>query len=86
MSQEQKIVFSNDAFGRHYSYDIFDDAHGAAKCIDRAKDYYANIVMPYGMQVANKLSKQIQDMNLDIDMIAPAWYYLEATCQAVSGI
>ena len=27
--------------------------------------------MPYGMQVANKL-KQIQDMNLDIDMIAPA--------------
>lgn len=69
---EQKIVFSNDAFGQHIaSYDIFDDAHGAAKCIDRAKDYYANIVMPYGMQVANKL-KQIQDMNLDIDMIAPA--------------
>ena len=69
---EQKIAFSNDAFGQHIaSYDIFDDAHGAAKCIDRAKDYYANIVMPYGMQVANKL-KQIQDMNLDIDMIAPA--------------
>ena len=69
---EEKILFSNDAFGQHIaSYDIFDDAHGAAKCIDRAKDYYANIVMPYGMQVANKL-KQIRDMNLDIDMIAPA--------------
>lgn len=69
---ENKIVFSNDAFGQHIaSYDIFDDAHGLAKCLDRAKDYYANIVMPYGMQVANKL-KQIQGMNLDIDMIAPA--------------
>ena len=66
------IVFSNDAFGQHIaSYDIFDDAHGLAKCIDRAKDYYANIVMPYGMQVANKL-KQIQEMGLPIDMIAPA--------------
>lgn len=70
--QEEKIVFSNDAFGQHIaSYDIFDDAHGVNKCIDKAKDYYANIVMPYGMQVANKL-KQIQDMKLDIDMIAPA--------------
>lgn len=70
--KEAKIAFSNDAFGQHIaSYDIFDDAHGIAKCIDRAKDYYANIVMPYGTQVANKL-KQIQDMNLEIDMIAPA--------------
>lgn len=69
---ENKIVFSNDAFGQHIaSYDIFDDAHGLAKCLDKAKDYYANIVMPYGMQVANKL-KQIKDMQLDIDMIAPA--------------
>lgn len=70
--QEQKIAFSNDAFGQHIaSYDIFDDAHGAYKCIDRAKDYYANIVMPYGAQVASKL-KQIADMGMDIDMIAPA--------------
>lgn len=70
--QEEKIAFSNDAFGQHIaSYDIFDDAHGLSKCLDKAKDYYANIVMPYGMQVANKL-KQIQDMNLEIDMIAPA--------------
>ncbi len=69
---ENKIVFSNDAFGQHIaSYDIFDDAHGLAKCLDRAKDYYANIVMPYGVQVANKL-KQIKGMDLDIDMIAPA--------------
>ena len=69
---ENKIAFSNDAFGQHIaSYDIFDDAHGLAKCLDRAKDYYANIVMPYGIQVANKL-KQLKSMNLEIDMIAPA--------------
>ncbi|MEG0166017.1 FprA family A-type flavoprotein [Anaerorhabdus sp.] len=70
--EKEKIAFSNDAFGQHIaSYDIFDDAHGLSKCIDQAKNYYANIVMPYGTQVANKL-KQIQDMDLDIDMIAPA--------------
>lgn len=69
---EEKIAFSNDAFGQHIaSYDIFDDAHGVVKCIDKAKDYYANIVMPYGLQVANKL-KQIKEMGLEIDMIAPA--------------
>ena len=35
---EQKIAFSNDAFGQHIaSYDIFDDAHGAAKCIESRK-------------------------------------------------
>lgn len=69
---EQKIAFSNDAFGQHIaSFDIFDDAHGLSKCLDKAKDYYANIVMPYGAQVAAKL-KQIQDMGIEIDMIAPA--------------
>lgn len=69
---EEKIAFSNDAFGQHIaSYDIFDDAHGLEKCLDKAKDYYANIVMPYGPQVSNKL-KQIREMELDFDMIAPA--------------
>lgn len=70
--KEARVVFSNDAFGQHIaSYDIFDDAHGVAKCIDKAKDYYANIVMPYGDKVEKKLL-DIQAMNLEIDMIAPA--------------
>lgn len=69
---EANIIFSNDAFGQHIaSYDIYDDAHGLSKCLDKAKDYYANIVMPYGTQVEKKL-KEILDMNLEIDMIAPA--------------
>lgn len=70
--KEEKIAFSNDAFGQHIaSYDIFDDAHGLEKCLDCAKDYYANIVMPYGDKVIKKL-QDIQAMGLEIDMIAPA--------------
>lgn len=70
--KENGIIFSNDAFGQHIvSYNIFDDGHSLETCIDRAKDYYANIVMPYGMQVANKL-RQIAEMNLTFDMIAPS--------------
>lgn len=70
--KEQNILFSNDAFGQHIaSYDIFDDAHGLDKCIKQAKSYYANIVMPYGMQVEKKLN-EIAKLNLSIDMIAPA--------------
>lgn len=70
--KEERILFSNDAFGQHIaSYDIFDDAHGLAKCLDHAKDYYANIVMPYGDKVEKKLN-DIAAMNLAIDMIAPA--------------
>ena len=66
------VVFSNDAFGQHIpSYAMYDDQHGLATCLEKAKEYYANIVMPYGLQVATKL-KQIKAMNLDIDLIAPA--------------
>lgn len=69
---QEKVVFSNDAFGQHVvSYQIFDEQHELALLLDKAKDYYANIVMPYNLQVANKL-KQILAMNLEIDYIAPA--------------
>lgn len=69
---EEKIVFSNDAFGQHIvSFQLFDEAHELSYCLDKAKEYYANIVMPYGAQVTNKL-KQILDMGWEIDTIAPA--------------
>lgn len=70
--EESGILFSNDAFGQHIaSYDLYDDAHGLAKCLDRAKDYYANIVIPYGDKVEKKLH-DIADMKLNIEIIAPA--------------
>lgn len=66
------VVFSNDAFGQHVcSYQMYDDQHDLAHLLSQAKDYYANIVMPYGLQVKNKLDA-ILKLNLDIQMIAPA--------------
>lgn len=70
--KEERVLFSNDAFGQHIpSYDMYDEAHGLDKCLDKAKDYYANIVMPYGDRVLKKLD-EIEAMKIDITMIAPA--------------
>lgn len=69
---QQQIVFSNDAFGQHIaSYDLFDTNRELSYCLDKAKEYYANIVMPYGTQVEGKL-KQVTALNLPISMIAPS--------------
>lgn len=71
-SPELKIVFSNDAFGQHIvNYQMTDENLDKYYCIEQAKEYFANIVMPYTLPVTNKLN-QILQMNLDIEMIAPA--------------
>lgn len=71
-SPELKIVFSNDAFGQHIvNFKLTDEGLDKHHCIEMAKEYFANIVMPYTMPVTNKLN-QILSMNLDIEMIAPA--------------
>lgn len=70
--KEEKILFSNDAFGQHIaSYHIYDEYHSLVKCLEKAKDYYANIVMPYGDRVLTKLN-EITKSEIEIDMIAPA--------------
>lgn len=68
--KEEKILFSNDAFGEHYASNCkFDDEEDLNCIMEEAKKYYANIVMPYGMQTR----KAIDVINsLDIDMIAPS--------------
>ena len=49
--EEEKILFSNDAFGQHYaSWERFSDEIGNL-VFKEAEKYYANIVMPYGEQV-----------------------------------
>ena len=69
---ELKMVFSNDAFGQHIvNYHLTDENLDKNYCIEQAKEYFANIVMPYTIPVNNKLN-QILGMNLDIDMILPA--------------
>jgi len=67
---EEKLLFSMDAFGQHYaSSQRFDDQMDLSTLLQEAKAYYANIVMPYGKQVAKVLQ---QAAKLDVDVIAPS--------------
>lgn len=67
---EDKILFSNDAFGQHLaSSENFDDELSLDLILAEAKKYYANIVMPYSSQVVTALKAASA---LDIKMIAPA--------------
>jgi len=67
---EDKILFSNDAFGQHYaSAEYFDDELPLDVTLWEAKKYYANIVMPYSNQVVAALEAASK---LDIKMIAPS--------------
>ena len=67
---EEKLLFSNDAFGQHYATNlIFNDQVDHAELMAEAKKYYANILMPYGKQAL----KAIEIVKgLDIEMIAPS--------------
>jgi len=48
---EEKILFSNDAFGQHLATSVrFDDENDLATVLAEAKKYYANILMPFGKQ------------------------------------
>ncbi len=67
---EEKILFSNDAFGQHFtSSKHFDDEVDLAQVMADAQGYYANILMPFGSQ-AKKALAIIE--GLDIEMIAPS--------------
>ena len=48
---EEKILFSNDAFGEHLATSMrFDDENNLEVVLAEAKKYYANILMPFGKQ------------------------------------
>ncbi len=67
---EEKILFSNDAFGQHISTsERFDDEYLYNIQMEEAKKYYANIVLPYSMQVRKALESVA---GLDIRLIAPS--------------
>ena len=68
--QGEKILFSNDALGQHIGTgEMFDDEISLEHLLDRAGDYYANIVLPFGMQVG-KLLETVR--GLEIQMICPS--------------
>lgn len=67
---EEKILFSNDAFGQHLaSTERFDDETDLSVALYEAKRYYANIIMCYGRQ-ARSAWEIVK--GLDIEMIAPS--------------
>lgn len=67
---EEKILFSNDAFGQHFaSSEHFDDEVDLSLVLEEAKKYYGNIIMCYGRQ-AQAAWNTVN--GLDIDIIAPS--------------
>lgn len=66
------ILFSNDGFGQHFaSESMFNDSVDASQLEEEALKYYANILSPYSPMVIKKI-KEIQGMNLPIDLICPS--------------
>ncbi len=73
--EEDKILFTQDAFGQHIaSAALFDDEYIAdfsdVELHDAVVDYYANSLMPFGTMIKNKIA-ELQKMELAIDVIAP---------------
>lgn len=69
-SGEDRILFSNDAFGQHMATaERFDDEYQLEIIIEQAKKYYANIVLPYSAQVKKALEAA---SGLDIETICPS--------------
>jgi len=73
--REDKILISQDGFGQHLASSArFDDefisCYSVAELEDAVKDYYANILMPFGTLIKSKIA-EIQKLGLEIDIIAP---------------
>jgi len=73
--REDKLLISQDGFGQHLaSAGRFDDefisCSSESALEDTVKDYYANILMPFGTLIKSKIA-EIQKLGLEIDMIAP---------------
>jgi anaerobic nitric oxide reductase flavorubredoxin len=73
--KEDKLLISQDGFGQHLaSAARFDDEYcdqcSTVELEHAVRDYYANILMPFGQLIKAKLA-EIQKLGLEIDMIAP---------------
>lgn len=69
--KEHRMLISSDGFGQHWaSSERFDDEVGYDELLGHAAKYYANILLPYSPLV-QKLIAKVQELKLDIDMIAP---------------
>ena len=68
---EDKLLISSDAFGQHLaSSERFDDEVDFSELMEQTSKYYANILTLYSPLIRKLLAK-VQDLGLEIDMIAP---------------
>lgn len=69
--KEEKILFSQDAFGMHLASSMrFEDETDESIIMWEAEKYFANILMPYSSQIL-KLLEALPGLNLEIEKIAP---------------
>jgi anaerobic nitric oxide reductase flavorubredoxin len=73
--KEERILISQDGFGQHIASAVrFDDEFAGCESLseleDAVVDYYANILMPFGPVIKNKIA-EIQKLGLEIETIAP---------------
>ena len=73
--KEAKLLISQDAFGQHLATaarfdDEFVECASHSELDEAVVDYYANILMPFGQLIKNKVA-EVQKLGLEIDMIAP---------------
>jgi anaerobic nitric oxide reductase flavorubredoxin len=73
--KEDKLLISQDAFGQHLASsarfdDEYCDQYSVTGLEHAVRDYYANILMPFGTLVKAKLA-EVQKLGLEISMIAP---------------
>ncbi|MBI4775496.1 MAG: flavodoxin domain-containing protein [Deltaproteobacteria bacterium] len=67
---EDKLLFSSDAFGQHYAGpERFDDEVGDA-IMPHALKYFANILTPYAPLIL-KLVEKVTDLGLELNTICP---------------
>jgi flavorubredoxin len=72
---EDKLLISQDAFGQHLATsarfdDEYCDQYSVTALEHAVRDYYANILMPFGALIKAKLA-EVKKLGLEIDMIAP---------------
>ncbi|HUK85656.1 MAG TPA: flavodoxin domain-containing protein [Candidatus Acidoferrum sp.] len=68
---EDKILFSNDAFGEHLaSSGRYDDEVDEQVLMEEARTYYANILTPFAPLITRKIQEVVQ-MGIPIEIIAP---------------
>lgn len=66
------ILFSNDAFGQHYSSEfIYNDLVNQSELWSEAIKYYANILTPFSPLVKKKIN-EVLELKLPLSMICPS--------------